>query len=171
MAYYMQELLSATAGGSAAGNDAITIVNGSIADSFINKAVTFAGQPADLANPTVKLAGDGEIVIGSIIGVSYGKLQIAVSGWDIRFLQDGVAAITPGSRIIGSELMISGSTVKGFVKAVPGAAVGSSPSETTINTAINAAGLGRGSVLHGGDVTGSPTAGSVIIRVTMRFGA
>ena len=161
----MQELLSATAGGTTTNRDNIPIVNGSIADSYINKSVTYDGQPSDLANPTVKLAGAGDVVIGSIVGVSYGKLQIAVSGWDVRFIQSGTTALALGARIVGATVTIGGNAIPGFVAAVGGA------SDPPTQAEANAILAGRGAVLHGGDVSGTPTAGSVIVRVTMRFGS
>ena len=115
MAYFEQTLMSATPGGTSGTNDVITMVNGAIADSFINKSVTYDDQPSDLANPKVKLAGEGELVIGSIVGVSYGKLQIAVDGWDIKFMTKDGNDLTPGSRIVGAEI----SNEHGFVKAAP----------------------------------------------------
>ena len=87
MAYFEQKLMSCIAGGVAVTTANMThtstnipIVNGVIDDSYINKAVTLDGRPADLANPKVKLAGDGDVVLGAIVGVSYGKLQVAVEG-------------------------------------------------------------------------------------------
>jgi len=146
MAYFEQKIMSAIAGGTSGNNDLISIVNGAIADSFINKAVTYDGQPADLANPKVKLAGNNDIVIGAIIGTSYGKLQIAVGGWDIKFLAATATVIDPGSRIVGAQQTDN----HGYVQAAP-------------STFLAAA---RGSVLKG---DGS-TAGR-IIRVSMIFGS
>lgn len=152
MAYFEQKIMSATAGGTSTDNDIISIVNGAIADSFINKAVTYDGQPADLSNPKVKLASANDIVIGAIIGTSYGKLQIAVGGWDIKFLAVDTDVLTPGSRIVGAQMS---ATARGYVQAA------------NVSTFNAAAAAGRGAVLYGGPDPG--TAGR-IIRVTMIFG-
>ena len=160
MAYFEQTLMSATADETSPDNTHIEMVNGAIADSYINKAVTYDGQPSDLANPKVKLAGDDDIVIGSIVGVSYGKLQIAVDGWDVKFLVATNADIAPGTRIIGAEMS---ATQKGYVKAVsasPGATWNQAASD-----ALSEIGKGRGSVLNGNvDAAGD------VVRVTMKFG-
>jgi len=153
MAYFQQELMSATAGGS--GNSLITIVNGAIADSFINKAVTYDDQPGDLSNPKVKLAGNNDVVIGSIVGTSYGKLQIAVSGWDVKFLAIDGNDIVPGTRILGAADTNDLGYVKGFT------------APTTINQAALANTLkARGAVLNG-----TTSAKGDVIRVSMRLGA
>lgn len=162
MAYFEQVIMSATPGGTTGNNDIITIVNGSIADSFINKAVTYDGAPTDLANPKVKLAGAGDIVIGSILGVSHGKLQIAVGGWDIKFYSSVQTALPMGSRIIGAALV---SGAKGYVNAV--GVAGSTYDDDEANNIRKS----RGAVYHGGTIgTPAPAAGSVLVRVTLTFG-
>lgn len=156
MAYYQQTLMSAIAGGTS--HSVITIVNGAIADSFINKAVTYDGQPSDLANPKVKLAGNNDIILGSIVGVSYGKLQIAVDGWDIKFLNHDTTDLAPGTRILGAA-RDGDANALGYVQGAP-----AWPGTYAAATANNIA-KARGAVLYG-----TTTAIGGIIRVTMKFG-
>lgn len=172
MAYFEQKIMSATAGGSTTDSTIISVVNGSIADSYINKAVTYDGVPSDLANPTVKLASAGEIVLGSILGISYGKLQIAVGGWDIKFYSSIATALPQGARIIGAQLS---ATQKGYVNVFSAAAdLTSSFSSTEADGVVDgleARHNGRGAVLHGGTIPAvAPDPGTVMVRVTMMFG-
>ena len=164
MAYYEQTLLSAIAGGTSTNKDNIIIVNGAIEDLYINKAVTLDGDPVDLASIKVKLAGDGDVVLGSIVGVSYGKLQVVVDGWDIKFISGSSAAVTQNSRIVGAvSASITGVAdgTKGYIKSyVIDPATPGSPTDAELSTIPNA----RGSVLKGTTVAGG------IAYVSMRFG-
>ena len=155
MAYYQQKILSGTAGGT--GSSVITVVGGAIDDSYINKAVTFDGVPADLANPKVKLAADGQMVVASIIGFSYGRLQLAADGWDIKFINGTATAIAQNVPILGAEHDSKLGFIKGY--AAPG----------TWNAAAgNTLAIARGMVVDGGPAS---KAGEGIVRVAMRYGA
>lgn len=90
----------------------IIIENNSLDKSFINKAVTFDGNPFDIKEPRVRLALDNEMVIGSILGYSKGKLQVAVNGWDIKFINGTSYALPVGSKIVGKTLNNKGGYIQ-----------------------------------------------------------
>lgn len=159
MAYFEQKILSATAGGSSAATPPtnIPIMNGTVADEYINRAVTFDGEEtaSDMGSPKVRLADAGEVVIGAILGTSYGRLQIAVEGWDVKF-KVGAAAVTKDSRIIGAV----------SADATPKAGYIGNPARTTISpsgaTATNAELEAHVAVLEGQIVEFSNGRGSVL---------
>lgn len=163
MAYYEQKIISARPGpttGTDHENPQIQIVNGTLDDSYINKAVSYDGEPTNLASPEVKLSGDGDIVIGSIIGLSYGKLQIAVDGWDIKFLVGSTVGAWGGNRIIGAV----SDDVPGVTDGTPGYVV-----NTVLGVSYSAGNLinifnGRGDVFKGSGTPGQ------IVYVSMKLG-
>lgn len=153
MAYYQQKIMSAQPGTTTDTdheNPQIRIVNGIIAPSFINKAVTYDGDPTDLSCPAVKLAGENEVVIGALIGVAYGKLQVVVEGWDIKFLA-AVGGMTQNTRIVGgAALNVPGVTdgTPGYVNHV------APPGNTYLGAAAQQIYAGRGNILQGGAAAG-----------------
>ena len=161
MAYYQEKLLSGTPGGS--GTSLINVASGSLPLNMINRAVTYDGQPKDLANPKVKLAGNNHIVIGSILGFANNKLQIAVDGWDIKFINGTGSIMDPGARILGAAYGGELGFIKEESLGLPGTYL-----QTQIESALDNMLKSRGAVLHGGEA-GQP--GSAIVRVTMRFGS
>ena len=170
MAYFQQKILSAEAGGTAKtdtdSSSLIPIIGGGIPDSVINKAVTFDGVPSDLANPKVKLAASGEYVLGAIIGTSYGKLEIVVSGWDVKFINARPSILPIGVSIVGAEYGSEPNAVLGLVAdhSVSSGDVGNAAS---IASAINSIQVHTGRVMHGGVAN---KAGEAIVRVAIHFG-
>lgn len=162
MAYFEQKLMSAQPGATTASgslNPQIVITNGAIADDLIDRAVTYDGAVTDPSSPPVKLAGDGEVVIGSLVGVSYGKLQIAVEGWDVRF-KVGDAAVTQHSKIVGGIRNDGTNNVPGYIKSyVLDPTTAGSPTDAELATIDN----GRGSVMVAAAAMGTA-------RVSMKLG-
>ena len=120
MAYYNQELMSATIG-STTGNVQISLTNGMVPAADLHKAVAFDGTPTDLASPAVKFALAADRIIGTLVGTSNGKLQIAVQGWDVKFRAVGSRAMSVGERIKGTStpgLVTTDGGSQGFLTSV-----------------------------------------------------
>lgn len=164
MAYYEQKIMSAQPGETTNVdhlNPQIQIVKGTLDDSFINKAVTYDGPITDLSCPAVKLAELNEMVVGAIIGYSYGKLQIAVEGWDIKFIPGGHGYATQNTRIVGhisNDIPDVEDGTPGYIRTVltPFNSYSSGHEERLYN--------GRGNVLRGNRYAGD------IAYVSMIFG-
>ena len=179
MAYYSQGIMNARPGpttASGVANPQIVIENGVMDDIYINRAVTLDGEPTNLACPEVRLAGENEIVLGAIIGYSYGKLQIAVEGLDIAFLIDTYSGVRDHTPIIGATYAAFGTSPHpyedgnpGFVKSVP--AISASYSAANLLEVLN----GRGFTVDSGVVptnrggSGTTDPGN-IVHVSMALG-
>lgn len=151
MAYYAQRLLSIDPN-SSFGPPQAHINYGD--ETIINKAVV-----RDALNPSLwLLTNENSIVDGAIIGFSYGQIQVAVDGWDIRFINGTTNPLLNNVRIIGSALPTG---ELGFVKNTP--AVPGSFTPDTYHAILN----GRGVVNDGGPAN---EAGEGIVRVAMRYG-
>jgi len=138
------------------------LVKGNLDKVYINRAVTFAGETDDITNIKVRLAGENEEVIGSIIGLSYGKLQIAAQGWDVKFINGTGNPLTVGKRIIGKANSAVHPTIpKGFIQEVPDAPSSYTQADADIRR------KGRGMVVNPGDSGG---VGVAIVRVAMVWG-
>ena len=158
MAYYQEKRMSCTPGGSAANYNEVTY--GDL--TLIDRAVTLDGIPSDLANPKIKLAADGDIILGSIRGFAQNKVQVAVTGWDLKFINGTTSALTLHGRIVGATVGSGTTQLRGYVQdATP---VGGTYSQSNLNNHLD----GRGNIVHTG-VAG--VAGQEIVRVGMIFGA
>lgn len=155
----------------------IEIIKGSLEKSYINKAVTF-GKDFTWNNPKVGLARDNDMVLGAILGYSYNKLQIAVEGWDISFIngtsidlgsgETSTRPLTIGSRIVGASINDN----HGYVQDVPDLRLGTSISEGNEDIVDN----GRGYVVDSGydeNVVDDEEIllGTSIVKVSLLFGA
>jgi len=166
MAYYMQQILSCEAGGS--GNTLIDVSSGALSESYINKAVTIDGNPSDLASPKVKLCSTNDYVLGSIIGYSYGRLQVVVSGWDVRFINSTDTALTVGLPILGANASINSVDTYGLIKVGSTTATAGDTFDTAeAQSSYDLIAKYTGRVVHGGAASG---AGSAIVRVAISFG-
>lgn len=96
-------------------NSIILEEDGRINSNFINKAVTWDGYPFNIDNPKVRLVGDNEEVVGAIIGRDNGKIEVAVEGWDIQFINGTSIPLKVGSKIIGMRK----NGEYGFVRSMP----------------------------------------------------
>ena len=134
----------------------IQIVKGSLDKVYINRAVTYTGQYDNSAAIKVRLAADNEKVIGSILGYSYGKLQIAVEGWDIKFLNGTGTELQVGKRIMGKQL----NTLRGYIQEAP------DPTDVYSRANSNLRHNGRGMVVNSGLNLGP---GVAIVKVAMEF--
>ena len=137
----------------------IKIENHKLDKSYFNRAVTFDRVPVfDITNPTVRLALDNEVIIGSIVGYSYSKLQIATDGWDIRFINGTANSIRLGSKIIGKAVNNKG----GYVQPVYDkyTELIATTDETNISKS-------RGWIIDPGD---DGQAGTSVVRAAMQFG-
>jgi len=128
----------------------ISIVNGKLDKEYINRAVTFDGYPFNINNPVVRLAGDNEMVIGSILGYSNKRLQIHVTGDNIKFINATDYSIPIGSKIIGHTYDNKG----GYVQQAG-----------TIESNLAKS---RGKIIHSG-LDGQSGIG--IVKSVMKFGA
>ena len=110
---------------------------------------------------TMKLAGDGDKIEGSIAYFDSGQPVIIYQSEDVPYKNAGTTAIALGSRIVGATRTVDSVTVYGYVKAFTSA----SASDTTVFTsqaeqeaaidaavdaAVNASLNARGSVIDGG---------------------
>ena len=142
-------------------DDTIEIVKGNLQNFYMRRAVTLSHGFDNLAEVKVRLARDNEEVIGSIVGYSYGKLQIAVEGWDVLFLNSTGSAIPVGSRIVGGESRARHSLYPwGYVKVAP------EPTDGYSLTNANLRRMGRGMVMD----SSITTAAGNLVRVAMKFG-
>jgi len=137
------------------------LTKGQLDKVYINRAVTFADETSNINDISVRLAGENEEVIGSILGLSYGKLKIAVEGWDIKFINGTSTPLTVGKRIIGSENSAVHPTIpKGFIQEAP------DPTDTYDESNANIRRKGRGFVVS----PGGENAGASIVKAAMIFG-
>ena len=127
-------------------DNSIQIVDNKLPHTYINKAVTFDGYPFSIDERLVRLAGDDEFIVGSIVGYENGKLEIAVDGFDVKFINGTTSSLKAGSRIIG--MTVNGEY--GFVKS----------------SYVHRNATGR--VVNGGI---SHVTGKSLISVAIRFGA
>ena len=153
MSHYEQTLMSCTPGGTTADSDIIRYGD----MDLINRAVTLDGNPQDLANPKVKLVSSGGHILGAIVGYANNKIQVAVTGWDITFINSSNARLNLLGRIVGG--VVSG--VNGYVKNAPNAP--GSYSQTMVRNKLR----GRGSVIDPGK-NGVP--GNLKVKVALMFG-
>jgi len=93
----------------------IVIKDGKVGGFYINKAVTWDDHPFNIENPKVKLAGDNEEVVGSIVGSDNGKIEVAVEGWDISFINGTNMPLRIGTKILGMKKK----NEYGFVQSLP----------------------------------------------------
>lgn len=117
-----------------------------IDDKWKGHAVTGGATP-----DTVKLAGDGDEVWGSIAYFDSGQPVVTDMGEDVAFKNAGTTAIPIGSKIIGATRTVGGATVHGYIKAF--AADAADNTEANIETAINTALKAKGTVVDGGAAT------------------
>lgn len=142
-------------------DETIQIVKNKLDNFYINRAVTFSGNHDNLAQMKVRLARENEEVIGSIIGYSYKRLQIAVEGWDIKFINGTSDTLKVGKRILGKENPARHSTFPwGYVQTPPEA--------TSVYRLTNSdlRRKSRGMITDPGETT----YGGNIVRVAMKFG-
>ena len=103
---------------------------------------------------TMKLAGDGDKIEGSIAYFDSGQVVIIYQSEDVPYKNAGTTAIALGSRIVGATRTVDGTAVSGYVKAFTSAADAAGTTEAqieaAIDTAVNAALKARGSVIDGG---------------------
>ena len=118
-------------------------------DKWKGHAVTGGSTP-----DTIKLAGDGDEVWGSIAYFDSGEIVITDEGEDVPFKNSGTAKIAIGSKIVGATRTVDSETVYGYVKAFDSAADASDNAEanveSAIDTAITAALKAKGTVVDGG---------------------
>ena len=138
----------------------IEIVKENLDKSYINRAVTLVDD-FTIHDPKVQLARDDDIVIGSILSYNYRRLQIAVEGWDVKFINGTNNLLTIGSKIIGKSV----DNVNGYIQPIPDFSVSISGNEEKRSN-------GRGYVVD----TGYKKAGNIvasvnIVKVSMIFGA
>lgn len=117
-----------------------------IDDKWKGHAVTGGSTP-----DTLKLAGDGDEVWGSIEYFDSGQVVIADMGEDIAFKNAGTTAISIGSKIVGATRTVDTVTVNGYVKAFASDAADNT--EANIEAAINASLKAKGTVVDGGAST------------------
>jgi len=134
----------------------IQIVKGNLAESYINKAVTF-DEDFTITNPKVRLAHDDSIVVGSILGYTYNKLQIAVDGWDIKFINGTTAPLVVGRKIIGKNV----NNNPGYIQEAPDYALISGNELLRSNA--------RGHITYS-DSSKASVAGQSIVKVSLIFG-
>ena len=115
-----------------------------IDDKWKGHSVTGGATP-----DTVKLAGDGDEVWGSIAYFDSGQVVVTDMGEDVTFKNAGTAAIPIGSKIVGAVRQVDSANVSGYVKAFDSAAGGDTASDT--DTAIEAALKAKGTVVNGGE--------------------
>ena len=103
---------------------------------------------------TMKLAGDGDKIEGSIAYFDSGQPVIIFQSEDVPYKNAGTTAIPLGSRIVGATRTVDGTAVSGYVKAFTSAADAAGTTEAqieaAIDTAVDAALKARGSVIDGG---------------------
>ena len=113
---------------------------------------------------TMKLAGDGDKIEGSIAYFDSGQVVIIYQSEDVPYKKTGTTAIALGSRIVGATRQVDSVTVYGYVKAFTSASAADTTDfstqverdaaiNTAIDTAIDAALKARGSVIDGGAVS------------------
>ena len=110
---------------------------------------------------TMKLAGDGDKIEGSIAYFDSGQPVIIFQSEDVPYKNAGTSAIALGSRIVGATRTVDSVTVYGYVKAFTSASDADTTDFTSkaerdaaidaaVNAAVNAALKARGSVIDGG---------------------
>ena len=109
---------------------------------------------------TMKLAGDGDKIEGSIAYFDSGQVVIIYQSEDVPYKNAGTTAIALGSRIVGATRQVDSTTVYGYVKAFTAASAADTADatetaieaaiNTAINTVVDAALKARGSVIDGG---------------------
>ena len=103
---------------------------------------------------TMKLAGDGDKIEGSILYFDSGQPVINIQSEDVSFKNAGTTAIALGSRIVGATRTVDGTVISGYVKAFTSAADAAGTTEAqieaAIDTVVDAALKARGSVIDGG---------------------
>ena len=103
---------------------------------------------------TMKLAGAGDKIEGSIAYFDSGQVVIIYQSEDVPYKNAGTTAIALGSRIVGATRTVDGTAVSGYVKAFTSAADAAGTTEAqieaAIDTAVDAALKARGSVIDGG---------------------
>ena len=129
-----------------------------IDDKWKGHSVTGGSTPG-----TIKLAGDGDKVWGSIGYFDSGQPVITDMGEDVAFKNAGTTAIPIGSKIIGATRTVDGTTVYGYVKAFDSAAGGDTASDT--DAAIEAALKAKGTVVDGGGTNTSGADVSADVKV------
>ena len=126
-----------------------------IDDKWKGHSVTLGSKPR-----TMKLAGDGDKVEGSIAYFDSGQVVIVIQSEDVPFKNAGTTAIALGSRIVGATRTVDSTTVYGYVKPFTSAATADAADTTeaaieaaikaAVDTAVDAALKARGSVIDGG---------------------
>lgn len=147
MAYEQQRLLSIYPNTNAGDQN---IVYGDM--QLINKAVR------ELTPGIWVLSGSNERVDGAIVGFSYGQIQVAVDGWDIKFINGRNTAMNVGRKIVGEEV----NGVYGFVHEAEFPAI-----PYTFAMARDAY-FGSGRVRDGGV---DNLAGIAIVKIVMTYGS
>ena len=132
-------------------------------DDLISRSVEMHGAE------TVKLAGDGARVKGSIEGFDGGQVIIIVESEDVPFKNAGTTAIAVGSSIVGATRVIEtdGTAQRGYVKAF---SAGVADTEANIKTAINAAIKARGTVIDGGAAHAADQDVPADVKVSLSYG-
>lgn len=103
------------------------------------------------------LSGDGESVEGSIVGFSYGMIQLAVDGWDVRFINSTDITLIDHDRLVGA--VFNGE--RGFVRHPVDLTAAYDPVEVTEHF------IARGSIVDGGPAN---QAGVGTVRAAIRYG-
>lgn len=124
--------------------------------TLINRSVTKG------SDGHFRLAADGDVIHGSIVGFSYGKVQLAVDGWDVRFINGTTSAIPVNSTLVGAAPTISGTVTYGLVR--PPVAHTGTYALTTQQEHVAAKGLVTES-------DGTAVQGSSIVRAAITYGA
>ena len=129
-----------------------------IDDKWKGHAVTLGSKPR-----TMKLAGDGDKIEGSIAYFDSGQVVIIYQSEDVPYKNAGTTVIALGSRIVGATRQVDSTTVYGYVKAFTAASAADAADTTeaaieaainaAVDTAVNAALKARGSVIDGGAVS------------------
>ena len=130
-----------------------------IDDKWKGHAVTGGATP-----DTVKLAGDGDEVWGSIEYFDSGQVVVADMGEDITFKNAGTTALAIGDKIVGAVRQVSGANVSGYVKAFPNP-LSAAPSQSNVNAAFTAALKAKGTVVDGGSTSTSNQDVSADVKV------
>ena len=128
------------------------------------------GRSVEMHNSeTVKLAGDGAKIKGSIEGFDGGEVVIIVESEDVPFKNAGTTAIAVGSSIVGATRAIEsgGTAQRGYVKAF---SAGAADTEANIKIAINAAIKARGTVIDGGAAHAADQDVPADVKVSLSYG-
>ena len=118
---------------------------------------------------TVKLAGDGARIKGSISHFDGGEVVVIAESEDMPFKNAGTTAITVGSSIVGATRVIEsgGTAQRGYVKAF---SAGAADTEANIKIAINAAIKARGTVIDGGAAHAANQDAPADVKVSLSYG-